>query len=86
MCCYEFAKQREVRQMEKHYHLGHPPVKCELTDRPITDTFIDGRTINGNWCYMHPDTHASRGIGLGIGKGQKFEKQQDGRWLKTNYD
>lgn len=49
---------------------------------PIRDVFVDGKTFAGPWAIMAPMSHALYGVGLGTGRGQKYEKQSDGRWLK----
>lgn len=49
----------------------------------ITETFIDGKTKVGPWAIMTPESHAAIGMGLGLGKGQQYTRQEDGRWLKT---
>jgi len=49
----------------------------------IRDTFYDGRTIAGPWAIMTPDSFRTYGSGLGAGRGQKYEKQADGRWKKV---
>ncbi len=69
--------------MERRYWHGDVPVRCQLVvDRAITDRFIDGKTIYGPWAIMHPDSHQDSGCGLGMGKGQLYAKQDDGRWMK----
>ncbi len=65
------------------YWIGEAPTECDVSMKPITNTFIDGRMKRGSWAIMHPDVHADVGVGLGMGLGQKFTKQADGRWLKT---
>jgi hypothetical protein len=32
---------------------------------------------------MCSNCHTNHGVGLGVGKGQKFVRQDDGRWLKV---
>jgi len=65
------------------YWAGRAPTHCDISRKPITDCFIDGATIHGPWANMHPDTHKTHGRGLGTGRGQKYKKQLDGRWLKV---
>lgn len=53
---------------------------------PIDDIFIDGRTCHGPWAIMNPTSWAFRNATngeFGVGKGQKYKKQEDGRWLKV---
>jgi hypothetical protein len=60
------------------------PVKSvDDLGHPITTVFIDGATTFGPWAIMNPDTHKQYGRGLGVGRGQKYEKQSDGYWLKV---
>lgn len=43
----------------------------------------DAKTKFGYWANMSEDSWKEFGIGkLGIGLGQKYEKQDNGRWLK----
>ena len=52
--------------------------------RLITDEFIDGRTMMGPWAIMAPLSWRVEGIGkLGLGNGQRYKKQPDGKWLKV---
>jgi hypothetical protein len=46
------------------------------------DIIIDGRTKTGHWAWMCTECHALLGVGLGTGKGQKFEWQGD-KYIKT---
>jgi len=65
------------------YWCGPSPDKCQISNKPITDTFIDGATTLGGWAIMHPDAYVQHGRGLGTGLGQRYERQPDGRWLKV---
>jgi hypothetical protein len=52
------------------------------------DTFdvemIDGKTRGGPWANMTPASWKRYGIGrLGMGYGQRYKKQPNGRWLKV---
>jgi len=49
----------------------------------FTDTMIDGKTNMGPWANMTPRSWAKHGVGqFGVGLGQLYKKQPDGRWLK----
>ena len=52
--------------------------KCDVCKDDIEDTFIDGATTEGPWAIMCPVCHYVYGIGLGIGRGQRYEKKQGG--------
>lgn len=53
--------------------------------RPIHDRFYDAATNDGPWAIMAPDSYYehARYDDLGTGKGQRYELQPDGKWLKT---
>lgn len=57
--------------------------RCAVCQKRLTDEFIDGDTVRGVWCTMHVSCHAIFGRGLGIGRGQKYRKQEDGRWKRV---
>lgn len=63
---------------------GTPPTACDLCKRPIQRTFVDGRTSSGRWGIMCPACRVSEGLlVLGIGRGQKYERQPDGSFVRT---
>ena len=35
--------------------------------------FVDGRTVNSHWAVMCPECFEYYGVGLGVGKGQKYD-------------
>lgn len=65
------------------YWTGDVPEYCQLTRKLLTHTFIDGKTKMGPWAIMSEDAHAKYGVGLGQGKGQKYQHQRNGKWLKV---
>lgn len=54
--------------------LGTPPVHCDICGRTLSNSgiFVDGKTRQGPWAIMCTHCHSSRGVGLGVGKGQKY--------------
>jgi len=60
------------------------PIRCQVCGTRITNLFIDGATRGGRWAYMCRTCHIEEGVGLGIGRGQRYVKQQDNQWVKTN--
>ena len=56
--------------------VGSKPVHCDLCHNPFgfknTMEFIDGRTVWGPWAIMCSVCHNDQRIGLGPGKGQKY--------------
>ena len=71
--------------MTKRYWQSAAPLNCDACPASITNTFYDMKTQGGPWGSLCPYC-AMHGIGvgmLGTGSGQKYEKQGDGKWLKT---
>lgn len=69
--------------MKQRYWSGNPPEEDDF-GLTIKDEFIDGRTTIGPWAFMTPTSWKRIGVGrLGLGYGQRYKKQDDGRWLKV---
>jgi hypothetical protein len=62
--------------------VGTPPTKCDICAKPIIAVFVDGKTVMGPWGNMCLKCHMGRGVGLGTGKGQRYELQGT-EWVKT---
>lgn len=60
-----------------------PPAYCEKCEKPIVSTFVDSATKRGLWGCLCLDCHRRIGVGLGLGRGELYRKQDDGRFLKT---
>lgn len=69
---------------EKVYWLS-PVGGFDDFDDPIRDTIIDGATAQGPWALMTPRSWRMHGrfTTLGLGRGQRYVRQPDGRWLKV---
>lgn len=68
----------------KVHWAGEPPTECQLSGRKITTSFVDGRVPgHGSWAFMHPAYFKEYGGTFGTGRGQRYEKQENGRWLKV---
>jgi hypothetical protein len=68
---------------EKKYWNGPLPETDDFGDR-YHKVMIDGKTRQGPWANMTDTSWRLYGIGrLGTGCGQRYEKQEDGRWLKV---
>ena len=53
-------------------------------DDTFGEVMYDGKTVYGPWANMTEASWKRYGIGkLGLGRGQKYQKQPDGRWLKV---
>lgn len=62
---------------------GSKITQCDIDGRPITDEFIDGALRNGRWAIMCPACHVIYGFGLGIGRGQRYVRRDDGVFVKA---
>lgn len=72
-----------ANQHTKVYWRGSDPVKCEADGTMLKERFYDAADRFGRWGMLCDACFLKVGVGLGVGKGQKFERQTDGRWLKT---
>ena len=64
--------------------VGQVPDRCDICNRPFSEcrdrrdpeskgeTFVDGRTIAGPWANMGEGCFKIHGVGLGTGKGQRW--------------
>lgn len=72
--------------MKAKWH-GVIPKKCDLCEGELKGAFVDGRTKIGSWAIMCLPCHKEFGVGLGLGKGQKYElkviKDGDKEWIKV---
>lgn len=64
-----------------NYH-GPTPTTCEICDSPMGDQFVDGKTLSGPWALMCQACHLKDGVGLGMGKGQKYDAKS-GAYLEA---
>jgi hypothetical protein len=67
----------------KRYWQGAAPLTCDLCHEPVTTSFSDAKTFMGPWACMCSDCASRQHIVHGIGRGQRYERQSDGRWLKV---
>ncbi len=62
--------------------VGSEPV-CDFCGTPPTQFFVDGKTTLGPWAIMCLGHHRQNGVGLGTGRGQKYEHRPDKAWHKV---
>lgn len=70
------------------YWAGRPPRCCDICKTLFGgghhdkdhEIFVDGRMRDGRWAIMCLTCHIKVGVGLGIGKGQMYLLQSDGRY------
>jgi hypothetical protein len=70
------------------YWCGDPPAQCDACRQQprVAEKFFDARTVRGPWAILCWPCHENPHIGLGklgTGFGQRYERQPDGRFLKT---
>ena len=65
------------------YWLGPYPTRCEVSGARIEAVFYDAKIPGGGWAIVVPAIFETLGCRTGVGHGQRYEKQEDGRWLKT---
>lgn len=64
------------------YWCGHLDPVCQISNRPFDKVMYDARTPYG-WANICEATFKELGCKLGTGLGQKYELQDNGRWLKV---
>ena len=55
---------------------------CDFCHSKIDTEFIDGATTSGPWALMCPKCFNIHGTGLGLGKGQRYKKDKNGKFEK----
>ena len=70
--------------MEEKFWCGEAPAICQVCDREIHGVFVDGKTQWDCWACMCKDCWEMHGEGLGVGLGQMYGRQADGRWRKLD--
>lgn len=66
--------------MSKIYWMGSNPTRCQLTGEPLGDVMYDANTGRG-WGNIGQEAFDKLGCRLGVGYGQKYERQENGKWL-----
>jgi hypothetical protein len=56
---------------------------CSICRTEPEKVLYDAQTKSGLWAVLCQRCFSAYGIGLGTGKGQKYEKQPDGQFVKV---
>lgn len=67
----------------KKFWCGSAPHHCDICGEVFNTVFIDGKWMGRAWANMCQECHTNSGGKLGLGIGQRYEVQPDGKWLKT---
>lgn len=54
------------------------PSKCDMCSAQLGNIMYDAKTRQGPWGCLCPTCFANHGVGLGTGRGQKYEAHDDG--------
>lgn len=68
--------------MSKTIFYVNAPHFCDICSGSFENTMYDGRTVQGPWANMCESCFKQYGVGLGLGRGQKYTKKED-RWYKV---
>lgn len=49
----------------------------------ILGEFVDGKTRQGPWAFMSRQSYKKHGVGLGMGRGQRYQQRTNGLWVKV---
>lgn len=70
--------------MKKKTWVGPPPQNCDLCRQAIVDSFVDGRNaFDGRWASMCCECFFTSGVGYGVGKGQRYQRNAAGVFEKV---
>lgn len=58
--------------MAKQWMSGVPK-ECDICHEPLEKEFVDGATVFGPWGIMCIPCHELVGMGLGTGRGQRYD-------------
>jgi hypothetical protein len=81
--CLPEAPKRELYPVRIVVPTGNAPTDCSVCGEPLNGEFVDGVMRHSGWGYLHPECHKTDGIGLGVGRGHFYVKQEDGSYRKA---
>jgi hypothetical protein len=69
-----------MEKKKEKFWMGHKP-KCDFCGiDPMV--FVDGKVKGiSSWAIMCPDCFNQFGVNLGVGKGQMYEKDKEGKFI-----
>jgi hypothetical protein len=72
-----------AQRREPRYWMGDAPAQCDICNGGFASVMYDARTKSGQWGNICRKCFSAYGVGIGMGRGQRYELTADGRWLKT---
>jgi hypothetical protein len=67
--------------MSKPVYWNGKITHCQITNKPLGDVMYDARLPTGQWGNIGQEAFEAYRCRLGVGFGQKYERQEDDRWL-----
>lgn len=65
----------KIKEIPVKRWLSAMPTECDMCHLPLKGhPFIDGKTAFGPWACMCTACHRDQGFGLGLGRGQHYDK------------
>jgi len=64
--------------------ISKSPKACEVCETPILNEFYDARLKTGQWACLCHRCWSLHGVGLGVGRGQHFERIENNKWVKVD--
>ena len=70
--------------MNKKVYFTEEPRHCEICYEPLDQSFVNGQTTDGHHAIMCTNSYTVHGYGnlFGVGFGQLFVRDDDGRFIK----
>lgn len=70
--------------MSKQVFHANPPSECDLCEEAIDQEFADALIPDyGSWGSVCPNCAGAQRVGYGLGRGQRYCRQADGRYMKV---
>lgn len=63
--------------------LANTPLRARECPKTLGNEIVDGMVRGSGWALMCPACHSQNGVGLGTGKGQRYQKAVDGNFYKV---
>jgi len=82
-------QERHPDPMTDEEKLWHGDTTCNFCRTNTPAVFVDGKTKMGVWAAMCGSCHKRKGVGLGNGRGQKYQrkgKAPEFRYVKVEAD